>query len=1021
MYDISSGLILIDGFPIGSLSSKWLRENITVVEQQSVLFNTTIEENILLGNTENGQEISPKAMHEVIDFAMLQSIIDSVSNGIDTVVGVGGSKLSGGQRQRIALARARIRDTPILILDESVSALDTSSRQEIMESIRAWRKGKTTIVITHELEQIRDDDYVFVLADGRTVTHGLRGNLSQEDAFNESALNSPMSPQSPYGSMRQRPISDIASPFSDAFEVDGTRGQPGHKQMKRMTMPVKLEDFVDNQEQFVPPPIPTNDDVRYSRFTRASVLRPQSAFYYVPPYIENVDADKTFEIPDLTVSAPKPAQHARPTVSLENMRGNKWQTILASRSSQSLRPISMFNHQQAATRPKSIVVPKTERPKSAYFPGFSAIRRSVYFSEEQDYSDSPELPKADPIYMKYISASDSAKFNVSTYHISVMCYKSIPNKWMLWLGVFIAAVNGALTPVFSFTVSALINQMTPGVQASGNPNTWIALALCISLADGLTAYTRTVILTMVGDRWVKRLRMQAFQSILQQDLDWYSRNQVDNNDLNILLMSYVEDMRVLVTNLLSISATTITLCLICLIWVMVLGWRLCVIGLALIPCFYLSAILTKYLVLNLENKCIYLNAIVEEIIHETVAGIRTLRILALEKVFIKKFDHAIKNYMKAKYIDCFLSGLGFGVNEMVPLLCQGILLWYGMKLIADGTYSAANVVQVFTILFFGISSIGTLLTSLPEMHGIFLTALRLFQIIDFKSELSHEKSGKKSKQFQMQRNIVFNNVHFSYVLPENATESGEPHAELGSKRQRVKGLFAPQRVNAQNNLLVQVLNSFTAVIQCNETTAIVGPSGSGKSTIVSLLTKLYTPTGGSIRLDGSNITDIDTDVLRREIAVVGQMPLNFFGGSIYENITFALNRPVTLSEVRAVCKECAIDEFISALPDGYDTFIGGSTGPVSSGGSSLLSGGQMQRIGIARALIRQPKLLILDECTSGLDVKSTSAIKETLDSYKKKKNMTILIITHQDDVAAIADTIITVHEGKVVKRTSKSE
>lgn len=1019
MYDISSGLILIDGSPIGSLSSKWLRENITVVEQQSVLFNTSIEDNILLGNADRDTPVSPEEMSEVIDFALLQDIIDTSTNGIDTVVGIGGSKLSGGQRQRIALARARIRDTPILILDESVSALDVIAREQIMNKIRAWRRNKTTIVITHELEQIRESDYVYVLADGRTVTHGLRANLTDDASFTDSAVTSPISPLSPsWPSARVRPQSDLASPFSDRFEIDENGVPSTPISRKRMTLPINLEDLIKTNPDLPPLSPIRNESVEYSRFTRASMLRPQSAFYFVPPVIESVDADNlyTHQAPPLPKFSTVQTIHGK---SAENLAQGP---ALSSRFSV-MRPISMgydlSDRLGTLSRPKSALPTyEVERPKSAFFPGFSTVRMSVFVSKDAGGSLDDNEPKQDAIFMKYISSSDSAQFNVSSLHIMLMCYKSIPNKWLLWLGILMAVINGALTPVFSYTISQLISQMTPGVGSTGSQSVWIGVTLGISLLDGLTAFGRAVILSTVGDKWVKELRMKAMNSILQQDMDWYSRNEIETNDLTILIMSRVEDMRVLVTNLLSISATTLSVCLICVIWVLILGWKLCLVGLAMIPLFYLAAMFSKYIVLFWEAKCIYLNAVVEEIIHETVAGIRTLRILSLEKEFIKKFDSAVVKYIKAKYIDCVFSGLGFGVNEMVPLISQGILLWYGMKLIADHAYSAGVMLQVFTILFFGISSVGTLLTSTPQMHGIFLTSLRLFQIIDFKSELSHERAGKQSKIRMGKGNIVFSNVHFSYVVPEKDGDANSL-GELNSKRQRVKGLFAPQTVSMENNLLVKVLNSFTAIIQCNKTTAIVGPSGSGKSTIVSLLTKLYAPAGGTIKIEGIDIVDIDTDILRQEIAVVGQMPLNFFGGTIYENITFALRRPITLEEVRAVCQECAIDEFISALPDGYNTRIGGSTGPISSGGTSLLSGGQMQRIGIARALVRQPRLLILDECTSGLDTKSTAAIKETLISYKQKRNMTILIITHQQDVAAIADNILTISDGKVVKRLTQ--
>lgn len=1006
MYDISSGLILVDGSPIGSLSSKWLRDNITVVEQQSVLFNTTIEENIMLGNQNTKDHpISSDEMKQVIDFALLQSIIDTSSKGLNTVVGIGGSKLSGGQRQRIALARARIRDTPILILDESVSALESAVRDKIMRETRKWRRHKTTIIITHELAQIHDDDYVYVLADGKTLDHGLRKHLDEETFSNPvSPIASPNSTYTPsmdstiFNSSSKRASyrsSLVHSPFSDYFEINA---RPDSVSLKRRTMPVNLETFMRTLPIPNEPHLPDlqsqpEETVRYSKFTRTSVFRPQSALYFVPPVVEpSQNNDDVYELPSTTTIPSSVTKH------------------------QQFYP-SLFPHNRPISSSPGYA------PKKLYLPDDIASRRP---SMSSTINDDFCLK-----VMKYISYSESSTYIVSSFPILAMCYKRINDKWLLWLGIITAIANGALTPIFSFVVANLMTHMTLGANSS-SPKKWIALALTLAVVDGLTAFVRTLVLGVVSDRWVRDLRVKAFSVIMQQDMDWYTQNNIDTNDLTALIMSHSEDMRSIVTTFLNIVSTTISLSLICIIWVMIVGWKLGLVGISLVPIFYLSAMFSKYVVVHWEGNCIFLNAIVEEIIHETVSSIRTLRILGLEKVFVAKFDQGVANFKKAKFIDCIFSGLGFGIGEMVPFISQGILLWYGMKLIADTDYTAQQVLMVFTILFFSISSIGALLTAVPQLHTTFLVCFRLFQLLNFDMSLTHEKSGKRSKVRMDTGSIVFSNVHFSYVCPPGAIEDEEVDSsvnlnEPNSKRQRVKALFAPQATTTSDNLLVKVLDSFTAIIPGNKTTAIVGPSGSGKSTLVSLLTKLYVPTGGSIKIDGIDLFNIDTDILRQEIAVVGQMPLNFFGGTIYENITFALNRaqhsdqPVLLSEVRRVCQECSIDDFISSLPDGYDTRIGGSTGPVSSGGSALLSGGQMQRIGIARALIRQPRILILDECTSGLDQQSTEAIKETLVAYKKnaKSRMTILIITHQQDVASIADVVITLNEGRVVKRVTQ--
>jgi ATP-binding cassette, subfamily B (MDR/TAP), member 1 len=176
-YKPLAGDILVDGNSIQNLDNDWLRHNITLVQQDSVLFNETILQNILFGNRDNSDI---EDVQKACKTAYLSDTIQEMANGLDTVAGLGGRLLSGGQRQRVAIARARLRDAPILIMDESTSALDYTSRQQVMEAIRQWRKGKTTIIITHDMSQILEDDYVYVLDHTQVVQEGYRKKLDCE-------------------------------------------------------------------------------------------------------------------------------------------------------------------------------------------------------------------------------------------------------------------------------------------------------------------------------------------------------------------------------------------------------------------------------------------------------------------------------------------------------------------------------------------------------------------------------------------------------------------------------------------------------------------------------------------------------------------------------------------------------------------------------------------------------------------------------------------------------------------------
>jgi ATP-binding cassette subfamily B (MDR/TAP) protein 1 len=176
-YKPTSGDILIDGHPIQTLDAEWHRQNVTLVQQQSALFNETVYQNIAFGR--EGQA----TMADVLNASKtgdLQQTITDLPDGLSTLVGSNREPLSGGQQQRIAIARARLRDAPILILDEATCALDQTSKRKAMEEIRKWRAKKTTIVITHDASQIHDDEYVYVLDHGNLVQEGYRRDFAEK-------------------------------------------------------------------------------------------------------------------------------------------------------------------------------------------------------------------------------------------------------------------------------------------------------------------------------------------------------------------------------------------------------------------------------------------------------------------------------------------------------------------------------------------------------------------------------------------------------------------------------------------------------------------------------------------------------------------------------------------------------------------------------------------------------------------------------------------------------------------------
>lgn len=181
LYNPLDGLISIDGYDLKTLDSFWLRDQITLVQQFPKVFNDTIENNILLGTSFNN--INSPEVNEAIQYFNFDKVINELPNGYQTYIGKADNinnniiQLSGGQEQKLNLVKAKLRNSNILILDESMSALDIKQREEFMSKIRLWRNNKTTIIITHELTQIDENDMVYFIENGKIVESGLKSSL----------------------------------------------------------------------------------------------------------------------------------------------------------------------------------------------------------------------------------------------------------------------------------------------------------------------------------------------------------------------------------------------------------------------------------------------------------------------------------------------------------------------------------------------------------------------------------------------------------------------------------------------------------------------------------------------------------------------------------------------------------------------------------------------------------------------------------------------------------------------------
>jgi len=414
----------------------------------------------------------------------------------------------------------------------------------------------------------------------------------------------------------------------------------------------------------------------------------------------------------------------------------------------------------------------------------------------------------------------------------------------------------------------------------------------------------------------------------------------------------------LVVNLLILLFTTCVM--------LVFSWKLAVITLLSAPLFLLIYYLFNRLNRKYQRKIMESSADLEAHLVESLNSVSTIKRFGIETFANLKTEFRFVNVLKNTYQSIYGSILA---NNGIELVSTGItvaILWVGSNLVINQEVTPGTLMIFYSLTGYVLGPVGKLIASNQTIQDALIAADRLFQILDLERE--EEDTSKIRLEQNQTGDILFTDVSFRY----------------GSRK--------------------QVFESLTLTIRQGQTTAIVGESGSGKTTLISLIQHLYPIQSGSICIGDYNLSQISNESLRQRIGSVPQQ-IELFAGTVTENIALGDFEP-DMRKIISLCERLGIREFIEKLPQSYGTFIG-------EHGASL-SGGERQRIAIARALYKDPDVLIFDEATSSLDTLSEQYVKQTLTDLAQE-GKTIVIIAHRLSTVKHADTIIVLQEGIMVE------
>ncbi|XP_056127421.1 bile salt export pump isoform X2 [Rhinichthys klamathensis goyatoka] len=489
----------------------------------------------------------------------------------------------------------------------------------------------------------------------------------------------------------------------------------------------------------------------------------------------------------------------------------------------------------------------------------------------------------------------------------------------------------------------------------------------------ILSYFQIALWVSAAARQIQRIRKMYFRKIMRMEIGWFDCNSV--GELNTRISDDINKINNAIADQVSIFIERISTFIFGFMVGFIGGWKLTLVVIAVSPLIGLAAGLMAMAVARLTGRELKAYAKAGAVADEVLSSIRTVAAFGGEHKEAERYD---KNLIEAQVWGIkkgAIIGVFQGYLWCIIFLCYALAFWYGSKLVIETKeLTPGGLVQVFFGVLMGAMNLGQASPCLEAFASGRAAAKIIFDTIDREPEIDcfSEEGHTLDK---VKGDIEFHSVHFNY----------------------------PSRPE------VKILHDLNVVVKSGETTAFVGPSGSGKSTAIQLIQRFYDPKEGMVTLDGHDIRSLNIQWLRSLIGIVEQEPV-LFATTITENIRYG-RRGVTMEEIIEAAKQANAYNFIMDLPQKFDTLVGK--------GGGQMSGGQKQRIAIARALVRNPRILLLDMATSALDNESEATVQEALD--KARQGRTTISISHRLSTIRNADVIVGFEHGRAVERGTHSQ
>lgn len=579
---------------------------------------------------------------------------------------------------------------------------------------------------------------------------------------------------------------------------------------------------------------------------------------------------------------------------------------------------------------------------------------------------------------------------------------------LAWLLVLILVGTG-LALVTPLIVRSLIDTVIP----AGDIHKLLLLAgalLALPIAIGVINIFQRRLSAQVGEGVIYDLRIALYSGLQRMSLRFFTNTKVGelmsrlNNDVvgaqNAISRTLVE----IVTNIIQVTASLIVM--------FSLDWRLTTISVLIFPLFLLAIRKLSNRLRDIVRQQLVANAQMNAMMNETlnIGGALLVKLFGRKDLEVERFGSRAIQVRNAGIDRTMVGSVFMGIIGLVTAVGTALVYGFGGYFVIRGQMTVGLIVAFGSYLAGLYSAFQALANAPVDFATSVVSFERVFEVIDLPTEIA-EKANPINLQ-TVKGEIVFDDVTFCY-------QKGDEHFLSDVRRygsmDSVAAVFSGEDAdthteeNHQSQARGNALEHVSFRVAPGQLTALVGPSGAGKTTLTYLIPRLYDPSSGRILLDGHDLRDVTLDSLSAQIGMVTQETY-LFHDTIRTNLLYS-KLDASQEELNRACQAANIHHFISDLPDGYDTVVGER--------GYRLSGGEKQRIALARVLLKDPRILVLDEATSSLDSESEALIQEAL--QRVMSNRTSIVIAHRLSTILAADQILVIDRGGVVERGTHQE